>query len=101
MQTKLTGRCEVYATDRRKMILAFLKKTQVDNLVIYLPAEPDKAMDRQSLKLLRQLQKPQYQHITKIIVCSNQNEHPVKNYLALGVTAIVADGGTLGVVLGK
>ena len=100
LQSNLTGRCDFYATSQRKTALEFLKNNPVDCLVLHLPTEFDKAMKRESLKLLKKVKKGAFKNLTRIIVCSNHDQQQVKDYLKRGVTAIVADGRALRVVLG-
>ncbi|MBN2089776.1 hypothetical protein JW964_09185 [candidate division KSB1 bacterium] len=91
IQAILVEQCQVYATDRIKTVSEFLRQKQVDYLIIYLPSGTDAEMKHQSLKLLRYLNRKRYLQIIKILVCPNQDEQPVRNYLSYGVTAIIAD----------
>lgn len=91
IQAILVEHCQVYATDRIKTVSEFLRKKQVDYLIIYLPSGTDAEMKRQSLKLLRYLNRKRYSNLIKILVCTNQDEQPVRDYLNYGVTAIIAD----------
>jgi len=52
------------------------------------------------VKLLRKLNIKAYQDLLKIVFCSNKEEQQVKNFIGLGVTAIVASEMGLKLVLG-
>ena len=100
IQSILTGHCYVYATSQPTTVQEFLEKNPVDSLVIYLPAEPNSSMKNESVKLLRKLNIKAYQDLLKIVFCSNKEEQQVKNFIGLGVTAIVASEMGLKLVLG-
>lgn len=97
LQSLLQDQCYIYATTRRKMVLEFLKNNPVDFLIIHLPSDFDKGIKHESQKLLKQLR---HRDLKKIIICSETEEERVKDFLKLGVTAIVGPGEALRVVLG-
>lgn len=91
VQAALVGQSEIYATDQLKMVREFLKQKHVDALIIFLPAVAHLTIKLRCLKLLRYVRRKRYDNLLKILVCADQDEHPVRHYLAYGVTAIVAD----------
>ena len=97
IQSVLQDKCYIYATTQRKMVLEFLKNNPVDFLILHLPSDFDKKIKQESQKLLKQLR---HRDLKKIIVCSDTEEERVKDFLKLGVTAIVGSGEAVRVVLG-
>lgn len=82
------------------MAIEFLSQNPVDALIIHLPAFSAREMNQTCIRLLKRLTKPEFSNILKIVVCSNQEERSVKEFMRLGVTAIVGEMEGLRMVLG-
>ncbi|MBN1350996.1 hypothetical protein JXJ21_16365 [candidate division KSB1 bacterium] len=101
LQSELAGFCDFYATFDFKTTREILKKKEFDCFVLHSPSISDTEMQRESLRLLKYLNRHPYQSLTKIVVCTNEDNQQVKDYLKLGVTAIVGDGKGVRLVLGE
>jgi len=100
IQSALAGLFHFYATTRLETAIDFLAHNPVETVVFYLPGEFDQEMKRESVRLLKFLRKRSSPVLTKIVVCSNEETWQVKDWMALGVTAIVSGVTALRIVLG-